>query len=145
MNDMSFEEKSVWLNALITLGAVVGYVVTVLVRARDIALADVAYISPMLWAIGWSIVVTIVTHILMACIWPKEADKKDVRDQEINRHGEYAGQVFLVIGGLCAMVLAMLKVDHFWIANSVYICFALSNLFSSAFKIFAYRKGIPLC
>ncbi len=145
MNDMSFEEKSVWLNAIITLASYTGYFITLLVRSRGLPWIQVPYISAMLWAIGWAIAAVIVTHILMAIIWPKEADKRDVRDQEINRHGEYVGQFFLVIGGLSAMVLAMLKADHFWIANAAYLCFALSNLLSSAVKIYAYRRGIPLC
>lgn len=145
MNDMCFEEKSVWVNALITLATVTGYGATLWGRSRGVALVEVAYTAPLLWTIAWSVGATIVAHILMACIWPKEVDKKDVRDQEINRHGEYAGQVFLVLGGLSAMILAMLKADHFWIANAVFICFALSNLLGSVFKIYAYRRGLPLC
>jgi hypothetical protein len=145
MNDMGFEEKNVWLYGLITLVTTALYTLTVLSRSRGVPLVETAYIGPMIWCIGAAIVLSIIGHILMAILWPREADKKDIRDKEIEQFGEYAGQVFLVIGGVSAMILAMIKADHFWIANAVYLCFALSSLLSSAVKIVAYRRGIPLC
>ena len=46
-----------------------------------------------------------------------------------------------VIGAVAALVMAMAEVDHFWIANAVYLAFLLSALLSSTAKIAAYRKG----
>lgn len=145
MNDMGFEEKNVWLYGLTTLVTTVIYCLTILNRSRGIPLVETAYIAPMIWSIGAAIILSIIGHILMAILWPKEADKKDIRDKEIEQFGDYAGQVFLVMGGLCAMILAMVKANHFWIANAVYLCFALSSLLSSAVKIHAYRRGITPC
>ena len=65
---------------------------------------------------------------------------KDQRDKEINRLGEYTGQSFVVIGALAAMVLALVEVDWFWIANVVYLCFVLSAILGSATKLAAYRR-----
>jgi len=82
-------------------------------------------------------------RIVVAVAWPKDADKKDQRDKEIYRFGEYIGQSFVVVGAAAALVLAMAEVDHFWIANAVYLAFVLSALLSSTAKIFAYRRGVP--
>ena len=49
-----------------------------------------------------------------------------MRDKEIDRLGERVGSSFVVIGGLGALVLAMLDVDCFWIANAMYLAFVLS-------------------
>ncbi len=142
---MTFEEKNVWLNAATTLCAFLVYLAVILGRAGAVPLVEVAYIAPLLWVIGASIAAVISGNIVIAIIWPREAGRKDVRDREIERFGDYAGQIFIICGGLSAMVLAMLKADHFWIANAVYLCFVLSGMLSSAVKIYSYRRGIPSC
>jgi cell division protein FtsW (lipid II flippase) len=95
----------------------------------------------MLWTIGAAIAASIVGHIVVAIAWPKDADKKDQRDKEINRFGDYIGQSFVVIGAVAALVLSMAEVDHFWIANVIYLAFVLSALLGSTAKIVAYRRG----
>jgi hypothetical protein len=140
---MSFEEKNTWLYALITVVAFGAYAATILGRAADGPLDEVPYVGAMLWTIGAAIVASIVGRIATAVIWPKDADKRDQRDKEINRFGEYIGQSFVVIGGVAAIVLAMAEVDHFWIANAVYLAFVLSALLGSTAKIVAYRRGLP--
>ena len=43
--------------------------------------------------------------------------------------------------GLAALVLAMLQVHWFWIANAVYLCFVLSAILTSLVKLSAYHRG----
>jgi cobalamin synthase len=138
---MSFEEKNVWIYAAVSLAAFGVYVVIILGRAQGIPLAEVPYVGVMLWTIGAAIAASIVGRIVVAIAWPKDADKKDQRDKEINRFGEYIGQSFVVVGAAAALVLSMAEVDHFWIANAVYLAFVLSALLGSTAKIFAYRRG----
>jgi hypothetical protein len=69
--------------------------------------------------------------------------KKDQREREIHRFGEYTGYAFITIGALAAMIFAMFEFDYFWIANVVYLCFILSGILSSIAKIVAYRAGLP--
>jgi hypothetical protein len=69
------------------------------------------------------------------------AGKKDQRDREIYRFGEYIGQSFVVIGGVTALLMAMAEWDHFWIANVIYLTFVLSAILGSVTKIIAYRRG----
>ena len=81
---------------------------------------------------------------MIAVVWPRDADRTDQRDKEIYRFGEYVGRWFVVIGAVAALVLAMAEVDHFWIANALYLAFVLSALLSSAAKLVTYRRGFQL-
>jgi hypothetical protein len=141
---MSFEEKNTWVYALVTVVAFAVYLVIILRRAQGIPLAEVPYVGAMLWTIGGAIAASIVGRIVVAAAWPKDADKKDERDKEIYRFGEYVGQSFVVIGALAALILAMAEADHFWIANAIYLAFFLSALLGSIARIFAYRRGFQL-
>jgi hypothetical protein len=138
---VALEEKRAWIMALISAGGYVVYLLVVLSRAGDGPLAEVPYVATLLWTVGTAIVVTIVLSIAAELTSPKDSRRKDGRDREINRFGEYIGQSFGAIGGVSALVLAMAEAKHFWIANAVYLCFALSAVLSSVAKIFAYRRG----
>ncbi len=138
---MAFEEKNAWIMGGVTIVAYLAYLFTLLGRADGVPLAEVPYIGAMLWSIGGAIIATIALVIVVAIMAPDEADKRDQRDREIHRFGEYVGQSFQVIGGLGALVLAMLEAPHFWIANAIYLCFALAGLLSCVAKIVAYRRG----
>lgn len=116
------------------------YAATVLGRSGETPLVEVPYISTMLWSIGGAIVTSIVLHIAVS-IADGSGGKTDQRDREIGRFGDHIGQSFVVIGGVSALILAMLKADYFWIANAVYLAFLLSAVLGSTAKIFAYRKG----
>lgn len=138
---MSFEEKNVWIFAVVTVGAFGTYVVTILGRAQGTPLTEVPYVGAMLWTIGGAIAAAILGRIVVAIAWPRDADKSDQRDKEINRFGDYVGQSFVGVGAVAALVLAMAEADYFWIANAVYLAFVLSALLGSAAKIVAYRRG----
>ena len=138
---MSFNERSAWIVAVVTVGAYVAYLTIILGRAENTTLTEVSYVSTMLRAIGASIAVMIVAHIVVAAASPKDADKEDQRDREIYRFGEYIGQSPVSVGGVAALGMSMAELNHFWIANVIYLGFALSTLLGSAAKIFAYRRG----
>jgi hypothetical protein len=138
---MSFEEKVTWVLGLVTVGTYTAYLIIILGRAGEVPLAEVPYVSTMLWTIGIGIALSIVARIAVAVTKPGEADKSDVRDKEISRFGDYIGGSVVAIGGLAALILAMAEVDHFWIANALYLGFFLSAIVSSVAKIVAYRRG----
>jgi cell division protein FtsW (lipid II flippase) len=138
---MSFEEKGAWIMAVVAPTAYLAYLAVILGRADGAPLAEVSYVSTMLWTIGAAIAASIVLVILVAIASPKEADKKDQRDREINRFGEYIGQSFVVIGGVAALIMSMAELAHFWIANVIYLTFVLSAILGSVTKIVAYRRG----
>ncbi len=65
-----------------------------------------------------------------------------MRDKEIDRFGEFATRWFLITGAVAALFMAMAEWDYFWIANVIYLGFALSAIASSVLKLVAYRRGI---
>ena len=143
--NMTFEEKNTWFNALVTVTSFIIYSFVIIGRANNIPLQEVAYVIPMLWAIGGAIAASIGGHILIACIWSEDCDKKDVRDRETGRFGEYVGQSFGIFGTLAALILSMAKAYHFWIANAIFLGCVLSTLLGSATKIIVYRRGFQSC
>ena len=139
---MSFEEKSTWTYATVAFVVPVIYFAVVLQRLRDTAAADVAYVGALLGAIAAAVVLTVVAHIVTAILWPRDAGRKDERDKQIHRFGEYIGFHVISIGAVVPLGLAMADVDQFWIANALYLAFVLSALASSIVKLVAYRRGL---
>ena len=140
---MSSEEKSAWVMLFVSLAGYATYLAVVAVQAASVPLMETAWITAMLWTIGGGIVAGIVFTIIAGMLSPKDAGKKDQRDREITRFGDSIGQSFVVIGGLAALILAMLEAPYFWIANAIYLAFVLSAVLGSIARVVAYRRGLP--
>ncbi len=130
---------------IVTIGAYVVYLSVILGGTGE--LAGRPYVVPMLWTIGGAIVANIVVTIITAIVRGiatrnPEKDQKDQRDREIYRFGERAGQWFVVVGAVGAVVLAMFQAPYFWIANAIYLGFVLSAILAAVTKIVAYRRGV---
>lgn len=140
---MSSEEKTTWVQGIL---AVVGYPVYLFVllsRLGDGPITELPYVDVMLWVIGGSVVTTIVVVIILGILSPRTAGKKDTRDREIYRHGEYVGQSLVTVGALAVMVMAWLEIDWFWIANAIFLAFFLSAILGFITKVVGYRAGLP--
>ena len=140
---MAFEEKSAWIMGIVSVVAYAAYAFIVLNLGRALPLAEVDYVPAMLGTIGAAIVVSILLHIIVGVISRKDAGKKDQRDRQIYRMGEYVGQSFVVAGAIAAMLLAMFELPHFWIANVLYLAFVLSAILGTIAKLVSYRRGMP--
>jgi len=138
---MSYEEKGAWIMGVTAVGSYLVYLAIMLGRMDGVAVHEVHYVGLLLWSIGISVIVMIVLLIVVAIASPKDAGKSDQRDKEIYRRGEYIGQSFVVVGGVAALIMAMIELEHFWIANALYLSFTLSALLGSIAKIMAYRRG----
>lgn len=138
---MSSEEKRTWISALVGIVVPVAYLATVLSKVPGADVATIAYVGPMLTSIGVGIVAAIVLAIVAAMASPKEAGRTDERDREINRRGEYVGFYVMSIAAIAPLVLAMARVEQFWIAHALYLAFVLAALTSAVVKIVAYRRG----
>ena len=139
---MSFEEKSVWIYAVIAVALPVIYFAAVFGQLPHTAAADIEYQVPLVAAIGGAIVLSIAAHIVVAMAAPDDAGKRDQRDKDINRYGEYVGGIVLAVAALVPFILALVEVDHFWIANTIYLAFIVSAVSGSVVKIVAYRRGL---
>jgi hypothetical protein len=138
---MSFEEKRAWIMVVVAAGGYAAYLFVIVGRAGSAPLTDVPYVSALLWTMGAGMAAAIVLNILVAAVSPEGVGKTDERDRQIGRFGEYAGSSFIVLGGLAALGMAMAEMNHFWIANVLYLGFVLSAILGSAAKIVAYRRG----
>lgn len=138
---MTFDEKNTWVYGVVAILAYGAYVAAVIARAQDLPVVEVAYVAPMLWSIGAAVVLAILGKVVISARRPREANQRDDRDREIDRFGEHVGQSFVVIGLVAVLVLAMVKVDYFWIANAAYLAFVLSATLASGAKLAAYRGG----
>jgi hypothetical protein len=140
---MAFEEKSAWILGVLAVAAYTTYAIIVLGMSGGAPLVEVDYVPAMLWTIGASIIISIVAHIIVVIASGKGADRKDQRDRQIYRMGEYTGQSFVIAGALAAMLMAMFSIDYFWIANVLYLAFVLSAILSTIAKVVSYRRGMP--
>ena len=138
---MSFEEKSTWIYLVVALAVPGIYFANILGQMQDTHVTEIAYERPMIMAIIIAIVASIVAHIVVAIASPKDADKSDERDKNINRRGEYVGGIVLAVGAVGVLGLTMAEFEHFWIANALYAAFILQALTSTTVKIVAYRRG----
>lgn len=138
---MSWEEKRAWIYVVTATVAPVVYFATILGRVPGTDVAKISYVWPMLTAVGVAIALNIVASIVAAIASPKEADKTDERDKQINRFGEYVGFYVMSVCAIVPLGLAMANAEQFWIANTLYLAFVLAALTSSIVKIVAYRRG----
>jgi hypothetical protein len=138
---MSFEEKGTWTYTVIAVVAALIYFAIVLGQLPQTAAGDLAFQVPLLAAIAATIGLSIVAHIVVGIAAPDDAGKRDQRDKDINRYGEYVGGLVLGVAVVVPLILALSEADHFWIANTIYLAFVLSTTAGSIVKIVAYRRG----
>jgi Mn2+/Fe2+ NRAMP family transporter len=136
---MAFLEKSNWVIVAVSVVTLVAYLAMVGPQALSTPVSKVSFVEPMIYTIVGFIGANILGHILAAASNPKEADKTDQRDKEIDRFGERVGNSFIIVGSCIALVLAMAKQDYFWIANAIYIGGLTAALLASVTKIAAYH------
>ena len=139
---MSYEEKGTWVYLVTSAGAYAVYLAIIAGRLASTPVAQVPYISVLLWTAGASMVANMAGRILVETASPSDSRRSDVRDREIYRFGEYASRWFVVAGAAAALAMAMARWDYFWIANVIYLGFVLWAVAGSVLKLVAYRRGL---
>ena len=56
-----------------------------------------------------------------------DIDRTDERDISISRRGDVVGYYVASAGAVVALILTMLEYDYFWIANTLYLSFAVAG------------------
>jgi hypothetical protein len=138
---VTFKEKGVWIYGILSAVVPFAYLAWIVDQSRTTAVAEIGYQVPMVVAVAAVVVLFIVFTIAATIASPEGAGKKDQRDTEIDRHGELIGYYVISVGVMAALVLAMVRADQFWIANSMYLVGTVAALVSSVVKIMAYRRG----
>jgi hypothetical protein len=139
---MSYEEKGTWVYLVTSAGAYLVYVVIILERLQSTPASEVSYGWVLLWTTVASAIAGTVGRTLLETASPSESRRRDVRDKEIYRFGEYVSRWFVIGGAAAAFFMALVKVDYFWIANVIYLGFVLWAIVGSVIKLVAYRRGL---
>jgi len=136
---MPFLEKSNWVVLVVAVPTLLIYLALVVPQVLSEPVAEIPWVEPMILAIVGFVVANILGNVVFAALNPREAELSDQRDQEIDRFGERVGNWLIVAGAIAALVLAMARADHFWIANAIFLGGLAGSLLSSATKIAAYH------
>lgn len=143
---MVYEERNTWASMIVTVAALIAYVVIVLQQAGGGPVTQVVWWPIMLGAIIGAIVVTIVVSIVWAILAgmrdPEGVGQSDQRDRDIARAGDRVGQSFMVAAGLGVIALCAVEAHWFWIANAMFFGFAIASLAGSLARVIAYRRGL---
>jgi hypothetical protein len=141
---MTFEEKSTWAVAAVTVVAYGWYFIRIIGDAASTPVNEIAYQGLLVAMVGVFIVLLIVSHIVIAAVASVVnggIEGSDVRDHKIDRFGEYVGGYVLGAGVFVLLILAMTETEYFWIANAALGIMVLAELVTSATKIIMYRRG----
>ena len=136
---MAFLEKSNWVTLVVSVPTLLVYLAVVVPQALGQPIAEVSWVQPMIFTIVGFVVANVLGNVVAAASNTGEADKNDERDREINRVGERVGNWLIIAGSITALVLAMARADHFWIANAIFLGSLGGALVSSVTKIAAYH------
>jgi len=141
-----YEERNAWSGLIVSLIVIPAYVIVVLQQAAGRSIESVDWFPLMLWTIGLGIVATIVLSIAWGLIAhrrdPDNTGRSDIRDRDISRLGGRVEQAFLVIAGLGVIGLCAVGADVFWIANTMFLGFAVSAIVGGIARVIAYRRGL---
>ena len=136
---MTFMEKSNWVVLVVAVPTLLVNVALVVPQVLSTPIAEVSWVQPMIFAIVGFIVANVLGNVVAAASNPGEADKSDERDRQINQLGASVGNWVLIAGAIVALILAMARADHFWIANALLLGGIAGSLVSAVTKIAAYR------
>lgn len=142
-HELSFEEKIAWGGLIVAIVHVTVYLGVLLTRAASTPMPETPYVDALLWSLGAGILAMIVLSIVVASTTGKDGRATDIRDKQITARAEFTARGVLIASALAAMILAMLELDGFWIANVLYLGFALSAMLETVTKIALYRRGMP--
>ena len=136
---MAFLEKSNWVVLVVAVATLATYGTWMLTQALGKPVAEIEWVQPMIYSIVGFVVLNILGNVIAAASNPKEADKSDQRDKEINALGERVGNYLIIAGACVALVLTMVAADRFWIGSAIYFAGVLGSLGASVTKIAAYH------
>ena len=143
---MVYEERNAWAGLVVSLIVIPAYILLVLQQAGSRPIESIDWFPLMLWTIGLGIVATILLSIGWGLIAhrrdPENTGRSDIRDRDISRMGSRVEQAFVVIAGLGVIGLCAVGADVFWIANAMFLGFAVSAIVGGIARVIAYRQGL---
>ncbi len=136
---MAYLEKANWVVLVVAAGTLVTYGAAVWLQLLARPAAEIAWVEPMAWSIVVFVVTIVAGMVAVAASNPKEADRKDQRDRDIDRFGERVANAIVVTGSGAGLILAMADADTFWIGNAIYLFAVAGSLGGAVTKVAAYH------
>jgi fatty acid desaturase len=139
--DTSFEEKSAWVT-LLALVAVFGCYFLMAARMLSAGVTETA--TPF---VPLFIVITVLLVIVLAVGHAAAAivsggDKRDERDQQIERRAESNSGWILAVGVISAVFALALPIGKAWIANGLLMSLVVSEVVNYVLRLYYYRRGV---
>jgi len=143
---MVYHERAAWAGLIASIITIAAYIILIIDGADGGPLTAVDWWPLMLWSIAGGIVLSILLTIgwgIVAGMRDRDgATASDIRDRDIGRMGGRAEQAFLVIAGLGVIVLCAFGAHVFWIANTMFLGFAVAAFIGGIARVIAYRRGL---
>lgn len=140
---MTTSERSTWWSLILVPLTTLAYLAVVLPGLSHTPASELAWQMPMIVAIGVAIVGTILATIIgsiVAAVVTRDFDTdSDLRDSEIDRHGNRFAYTVASVGAIPILAMAMLDVDQFWIGNALFLIGAIGATGGAIIKIRAHR------
>lgn len=139
---MTFQEKSTGATLVAMVAAYSVYWIVLSAAADSTPLTDVPFVGPLIVMTVVLVVLIIGAHVLLAMASPRTAGNEDERDRLIELRGGEVGGVVLGVAVFAAILLVIVDVDRFWLANSLLAGLVLAELAESLTKLVLYRRGV---
>ncbi|BDZ60516.1 hypothetical protein Lsed01_02240 [Demequina sediminis] len=138
---MSFELRGQVAYGFAALVTTAVYVAWLAIQLDSTPAADVDYTSALFRAIVASIVIHAIGRSIVRGRGPR-AELTDQRDKEIGRRADALAFYAFSIFALGPMVLAIREADAFWIANALFLAYALAAVFGVGARVVLDRRGL---
>ncbi len=143
LEDVSFEERQQWIGLGLSIVAIVGYIIAIVIVAAvdDVSFTAVNWKIPMLATLlGAGGIYGIAYGIAKR---RHSGPTGDVRDREIERYGEAMTSGLVSFTIFVTLILLALDVDTFWVAHNLFFGSFFGMFVGTAAKVAAYREGVP--
>jgi hypothetical protein len=138
---MSFELRGQVAYGFAALVTTAVYVAWLVIQLDSTPAADVDYTGALFRAIVASIVIHAIGRSIVRGRGPR-AELTDQRDKEIGRRADALTFYAFSIFALAPMILAIREADAFWIANALFLAYALAAVFGVGARVVLDRRGL---
>lgn len=138
--DMSFEEKSVWIQLGSLVVGLGGYLVVAGLMLSNGVRVLPPFVPVFVVAIFLIVAVNIAGHVVAAVT--SRSDEADERDRLIGWRAESGSSWILGVGVIGAIMALILSVGGVWVAHLLLISLFGSEVTKDVLQIVYYRRGI---
>jgi len=141
--NLSFKEKSIWISLITTIIVFGYYFARVFGILNQSTGGTTELIVLYIGVVIFMVILVIVSHILLAIIYTKEAnDLADERDKLIELKATKSSYLILVVGVFGTVGNLLTDKSPIMTANIILLFFVLAEIVGDSIKLYYYRKGV---